>query len=77
MSQARWPQLFSSQAPVRPLAFADSVVTRVESSLAEDFLIKLIVLCPAKTSGLKEMVRKEVALCACRNLCCLSSLRIP
>lgn len=77
MSQARWPQLFSSQTPVWSLAFADSMVTRVESSLTEDFLIKLIVLCPAETGGLKEMMRREVALCACRNLCCLFSLLIP
>lgn len=43
----------------------------------KDFFVKPIVLCPAKMGGLKEMVRKEVALQACRNLCCLFSLWIP
>lgn len=81
MSQARCPQLFSAQTSAGSLTFAASVVNGVGSSLmgqkTEDFFIKHIMLCSAKMGGLKEMVRKEVAPHACRNLCCLFSLQIP
>ena len=75
----RWLQLFASQTPVGSLTFAASRVTRVGSPFTEDFLINSLCsasswLCPAKAGGSKEMARREVALRACRNLCCLFSL---
>lgn len=64
-----WFQLFSFHTPA-----AVSRVTGFGTPFTKDFLTNRLCsassqLCPPKAGGLKEIVRREVALCACRNLC--------
>lgn len=78
----RWFQLFSFHTPLGYLMFAISRVTGLGTPFTRDFLINWLCsaslqFCPTKVGGLKEIMRREVSLCAYRNLWCLFNLCSP